>query len=70
MNHDRSNCYLRLSLLVKNGSLVVVGGDAIEEYDVANDTWTVKVENLVDYPEDAWVMMKYYFWTEVIDGPA
>ena len=59
MNHDRSNCYLRLSLLIKNGSLVVVGGDAIEEYDVANDTWTVKVENLVDYPE-----------SEVIDGPA
>ena len=58
MNHDRSNCYLRLSLLIKNGSLVVVGGDAIEEYDVASDTWTVKVENLVDYPE-----------SEVIDGP-
>ena len=62
MNHGRTGH----SLLVKNGSIVVVGGEhsSIEEYDVANDTWTVKVENLDEIPEGGFIMMKYYLEQE------
>ena len=58
MNHPR----WYHSLIVKNGSLVAVGGDvgAIEEYDIANDTWTVKEENLDDKPCGGFIMRKYY----------
>ena len=62
MNHGRSDH----SLIVKNGSLIVVGGDvaSIEEYDVANDTWTVKEENLDDKPCGGFIMRKYYLQPE------
>merc|ERR1712126_526598 len=46
MNKERSGH----SLLAINGSLIAVGGSgslsSIEEYDVDNDTWTIKEEKL------------------------
>jgi len=61
MIHDRSGHH---SLLVKNGSLIVVGGNvgAIEEYDFVNDTWFIREEqeNLDEIPEGGFIMMKYY----------
>ena len=65
MNHGFQDSSYH-SLIVKNGSLVVVGGDIgfIEEYDVANNTWTVKEENLDDKPCGGFIMRKYYLEPE------
>ena len=52
-------------LLVMNGSLVAVGGDegdgeSIEEYNMADDIWTVKQENLGQDLDGAFVMLKCF----------
>ena len=63
MNHSRSD----YSLIVMNsGFLLAIGGSpgSIEEYDVANDKWTIKEENLDDKPCGAFIMMKYYLEPE------
>ena len=57
MTQDRS-CH---SLLTINGSLIAVGGDVgtIEEYNIANDTWSVKHNNFHDIQkaEGGFIMM-------------
>jgi len=62
MNKERSGH----SLLAINGSLIAVGGSlsSIEEYDVDNDTWTIKEENLDPHPHGAFSMMKYHLKPE------
>ena len=54
------------SLLVKNGSLVAVGGKegCVEEYDVVNDIWSVKEEYKDEKPIGGFVMFKYYLGSE------
>ena len=66
MNRGRSGH----DLLVMNGSLVAFGGDSrveggvrtkptVEEYNVTDDTWTLREEKL-DEDHVAFLMMKYY----------
>ena len=54
----------RHSLLVKDGSLIAVGGDvgAIKEYDVENDTWMIREDlgHQEENPEGGLIMMKYH----------
>ena len=49
-------------IVMNNGCLLAVGGDdgSIEEYDVANDKWSIKEENLDDKPCGGFIVMKYY----------
>ena len=62
MSHKRSYH----SLIVLNGSIVAVGGNvrSIEEYNVVDDTWTVKEETLDEISEGGFIMMKFYFDSE------
>ena len=50
-----------------NGSLVAFGGDGrrrrkptVEEYNVTDDTWTLREEKLDEDHRVAFLMMKYY----------
>ena len=51
------------SLLIKNESIIAVGKklQAIEEYDVDNDSWFIREEqeDLDDIPEGGFIIMKY-----------
>ena len=67
MNRGRSGH----DLLVMNGSLVALGGDrrveggvrtrpTVEEYNVTDDTWTLREKKLDKDHRGAFLMMKYY----------
>ena len=61
MINDRSGH--SYSLLMKNGSIIAVGENlqAIEEYEVDNDSWFFREEqeDLDDISEGGFIIMKY-----------